>query len=67
MILDGLMVEFEDHFKCRLLSVADGTIDSVYSQLQELLRYIQEPCLECHRHKRDYCSKIIFKKLVLIL
>ena len=45
MILDGLMVEFEDHFKCRLLSVADGTIDSVYSQLQELLRYIQEPCL----------------------
>ena len=45
MILDGLMVEFEDHFKYSLLSVADGTIDSVYSQLQELLRYIQELCL----------------------
>ena len=31
MLFDKLMVEFEDHFKRRLLSVADGTFDGVYS------------------------------------
>ena len=31
MFFDKLMVEFKDHFKQRLLSVADGTFDSVYS------------------------------------
>ena len=32
MLFDKLMAEFEDHFKRRLLSVADGTFDGVYSQ-----------------------------------
>lgn len=31
MLFDKLMLEFEDHFKRRLLSVADGTFDVVYS------------------------------------
>ena len=31
MLFDKLIVEFEDHFKRRLLSVADGTYDGVYS------------------------------------
>ena len=30
-LFDKLMVEFEDHFKRRLLSVANGIFDSVYS------------------------------------
>ena len=30
MLFDKLTVEFEDHFKRRLLSVADGTFDGVY-------------------------------------
>ena len=30
MFFDKLMAEFEDHFKRRLLSVADGTFDDVY-------------------------------------
>ena len=45
MLFDKLMVEFEDHFKCRLLSVADETFDGdgVYShRFEELLRYIQK-------------------------
>ena len=32
MLLDKLMEEFEDHYKNRLLSIADGTFDGVYSQ-----------------------------------
>ena len=31
MLFDKLIVEFEDRFKRRLLSVADGTYDGVYS------------------------------------
>ena len=31
MLFDKLMVEIEDHFKRRLLLVADGTFDGVYS------------------------------------
>ena len=31
MLFDKLMVEFEYHFKRRLLSVANGTFDGVYS------------------------------------
>ena len=33
MLLDKVMDEFEDLYKRRLLSVADGTFDGVYSQL----------------------------------
>ena len=32
MLFDKVMGEFEDHYKRRLLSVADGTFDGVYSQ-----------------------------------
>ena len=32
MLLDKLMNDFEDHFKLRLLSVADGTFDGIYSR-----------------------------------
>lgn len=32
MLFDKLTSEFEDHYKHRLLSVADGTFDGVYSQ-----------------------------------
>ncbi|XP_066936103.1 uncharacterized protein [Clytia hemisphaerica] len=32
MLLDKLMIEFEEHFKRRLLSIADGTFDGIYSQ-----------------------------------
>ena len=31
MLLDKLLKEFEDHFKLKLLSVADGTFDGIYS------------------------------------
>ena len=31
MLFDKSMVEFEEHFKSRLLSVADGTFDGHYS------------------------------------
>ena len=31
MLFVKLLVEIEDHFKRRLLSVADGTFDGVYS------------------------------------
>ena len=32
MLLDKVIGEFKDHYKHRLLSVADGTFDGVYSQ-----------------------------------
>ena len=33
MLFDKLMVDFEDHFNLRLLSVADGTFDGVFHSL----------------------------------
>ena len=32
MLFDKVMGEFEDHYKRRLLSVADRTFDEIYSQ-----------------------------------
>ena len=32
MLFDKVMDEFEDHYKRRLLSVADRTFDEIYSQ-----------------------------------
>ena len=32
MLLDKLFSEFEEHFKIKLLSLADGTFDGVYSK-----------------------------------
>ena len=31
MLLDKIMTQFEEHFKIKLLSVADGTFDGIYS------------------------------------
>ena len=31
MLMDKLLVQLEDHYKLKLLSIADGTFDGVYS------------------------------------
>ena len=33
MLFDKVMGKFENHYKCLLLSAADGIFDGVYSQL----------------------------------
>ena len=44
MLFDKVIGEFEDHYKCRLLSVADGTFDGVYSQRFKGTNYKSNEC-----------------------
>ena len=46
MLLDKLMSEFEQHFKIRLLSVADGTFDGTYSSRYKGRKYVIPGILE---------------------
>lgn len=47
MLLDKLMVEFEDHYKNRLLSIADSTFDGVYSQRFKQIKLKKVPGKFC--------------------
>ena len=55
MLFDKLMVEFEDHFKRRILSVADGTFDETLYPII-CSRYLRgKPQINCKKGGKLKC------------
>ena len=65
MLLDKLMTDFEDHYKHRLLSIADNTFDGVYSQRFKLMKVKTLPGKSarffCKNQKNSFCGWLFFQ------